>query len=92
MADFMERITELEAKNAELERKLDAAYRLNARESSLEAERIKANLSKDFGWLYEDFLEYDNSEVSAENYESLQAILKKAFRALERNGIDFKRG
>ena len=43
-----------------------------------------------FAFLYEDWLEYEFSDVSEDNYESLQAIIKKIFRSLERNGIDFK--
>ena len=58
--------------------------------SSLEAERIRSELKKAFIYLYEDWLDYEFSDVSEENYESLQAIIKKIFRSLERNGIDFK--
>ena len=48
------------------------------------------DLKKSLMFLYEDWLEYEFSDVSEENYESLQAIIKKMFRVLERNGIDFK--
>lgn len=40
--------------------------------------------------MYEDWLEYEFSDVSEVNYESLQVIIKKVFRTLERSGIDFK--
>lgn len=81
---------ELEAQNAELEEKLREAYSINSREESLEAEKIRSELKKAFMYLYEDWLDYEFSDVSEENYESLQAIIKKIFRVLERNGIDFK--
>ena len=51
---------------------------------------MRSELKKAFAFLYEDWLEYEFSDVSEENYESLQAIIKKTFRVLERNGIDFK--
>ena len=81
---------ELEAKNAELEEKLKEAYSINSREESLEAEKIRSELKKAFIYLYEDWLEYEFSDVSEDNFASLQAIIKKMFRTLERNGIDFK--
>lgn len=84
------RIAILESKNAEIDSKLNEAYSLNIRESSLEAEKIRTELKKSFVSLYEDWLEYEFSDVSEANYESLQAIIKKIFRSLERNGIDFK--
>lgn len=80
----------LESKNAEMDSKLNDAYSLNTREASLEAEKIRTELKKSFVSLYEDWLEYEFSDVSEVNYESLQAIIKKVFRSLERNGIDFK--
>ena len=83
-------ILELENKIQELEDKLTNAYSINAREASMEAEKIRDNLSKQFTFLYEDYQEYIGSNVSEENYLSLLAILKKVFRALERNGIKFK--
>lgn len=83
-------ISTLESQNSELDSKLNDAYAINSRESSLEAEKIRSELKKAFAFLYEDWLEYEFSDVSEENYESLQAIIKKIFRSLERNGIDFK--
>ena len=80
----------LESQNSELDSKLNDAYAINSRESSLEAEKIRSELKKSFAFLYEDWLEYEFSDVSEDNYESLQAIIKKIFRSLERNGIDFK--
>lgn len=85
-----QQFTVLEAKNAELDGKLNDAYALNSREASLEAEKIRKELQEAFAFLYEDWLEYEYSDVSEANYESLQAIIKKSFRALERNGISFK--
>ena len=82
-------VSSLESQNSELDSKLNDAYTINSRESSLEAEKIRAELKKAFA--YEDWLEYEYSDVSEENYESLQAIIKKIFRSLERNGIDFTR-
>ncbi len=84
------RVSSLESQNAELDSKLNDAYAINSRESSLEAEKIRSELKKAFAFLYEDWLEYEFSDVSEDNYESLQAIIKKIFRSLERNGIDFK--
>lgn len=84
------RVSSLESQNAELDSKLNDAYAINSRESSLEAEKIRLELKKAFAFLYEDWLEYEFSDVSEDNYESLQAIIKKIFRSLERNGIDFK--
>lgn len=84
------KVTALESQNAELDSKLNDAYAINSRESSLEAEKIRSELKKAFAFLYEDWLEYEFSDVSENNYESLQAIIKKIFRSLERNGIDFK--
>lgn len=84
------KVTALESQNAELDSKLNDAYAINSRESSLEAEKIRSELKKAFAFLYEDWLEYEFSDVSEDNYESLQAIIKKIFRSLERNGIDFK--
>ncbi len=80
----------LEQKNIEIEEKLRDAYTINSRESSLAAEKIRSDLSKSFSYLYEDWLEYNGAEFSEENYESLQAIIKKSFRALERSGIPFQ--
>ena len=85
-----QQIASLESKIAELDSKLNDAYSINSRESSLEAEKIRSELKKAFAFLYEDWLEYEFSDVSEDNYESLQAIIKKIFRSLERNGIDFK--
>lgn len=84
------RVSFLESQNSELDSKLNDAYAINSRESSLEAEKIRSELKKAFAFLYEDWLEYEFSDVSEDNYESLQAIIKKIFRSLERNGIDFK--
>ncbi|MGN0623280.1 MAG: hypothetical protein ACI4JA_04945 [Oscillospiraceae bacterium] len=84
------KVAALESQNAELDSKLNDAYAINSRESSLEAEKIRLELKKAFAFLYEDWLEYEFSDVSEDNYESLQAIIKKIFRSLERNGIDFK--
>lgn len=88
--ELRKQISTLEIKNSELDSKLNDAYAINSRESSLEAEKIRSELKKAFTFLYEDWLEYEFSNVSEENYESLQAIIKKIFRSLERNGIDFK--
>ena len=85
-----QQVTSLESKIAELDSKLNDAYSINSRESSLEAEKIRSELKKAFSFLYENWLEYEFSDVSEDNYESLQAIIKKIFRSLERNGIDFK--
>lgn len=89
-SNFRQQVASLENKIAELDGKLNDAYAINSRESSLEAEKIRSELKKAFSFLYEDWLEYEFSDVSEENYESLQAIIKKIFRSLERNGIDFK--
>ena len=88
--ELKSRIASLESQNSELDSKLNDAYAINSRESSLEAEKIRSELKKAFAFLYEDWLEYEFSDVSEDNYESLQAIIKKIFRSLERNGIDFK--
>ncbi len=85
-----EQINILENQNAELDKKLTDAYSINSRESSLEAERIRSSLQKAAIFLYEDWIEYEDSDVSEDNYKSLQAIIKKIFRSFERNGIDFK--
>ena len=45
---------------------------------------------KYFPFYDEDWLDYEFSDVSEENFESLQAIIKKVFRVLERNGINYK--
>lgn len=89
-SDLRQQVRSLEIKIAELDSKLNDAYSINSRESSLEAEKVRSELKKAFSFLYEDWLEYEFSDVSEENYESLQAIIKKIFRSLERNGIDFK--
>lgn len=89
-SDLRQQVRSLETKIAELDSKLNDAYSINSREASLEAEKIRSELKKAFSFLYEDWLEYEFSDVSEENYESLQAIIKKIFRSLERNGIDFK--
>lgn len=88
--ELKSRVASLESQNSELDSKLNDAYAINSRESSLEAEKIRSELKKSFAFLYEDWLEYEFSEVSEDNYESLQAIIKKIFRSLERNGIGFK--
>lgn len=88
--ELKKKISSLESKNSELDSKLNDAYAINSRESSLEAEKIRSELKKSFAFLYEDWLEYEFSDASEDNYESLQAIIKKIFRSLERNGIDFK--
>ena len=84
------KISSLESLNAELDSKLNDAYAINSLKSSEEVEKVRMNLKKEFEYLYEDWLEYEFSDVSEENYESLQAIIKKMFRSLERNGINFK--
>ena len=88
--ELKNQLSSLESQNTELDSKLNDAYAINSRESSLEAEKVRSELKKAFSFLYEDWLEYEFSDVSEENYESLQAIIKKIFRSLERNGIDFK--
>lgn len=88
--ELKKQISSLKSQNSELDNKLNDAYAINSRESSLEAEKIRSELKKASAFLYEDWLEYEFSDVSKENYESLQAIIKKIFRSLERNGIDFK--
>lgn len=88
--ELKKNISALEGRISELDSKLNDAYAINSRESSLEAKKIRSELKKAFTFLYEDWLEYEFSDVSEENYESLQAIIKKIFRSLERNGIDFK--
>ena len=89
-SDLRQQVRSLETKIAELDSKLNDAYSINSREASLEAEKVRSELKKAFSFLYEDWLEYEFSDVSEENYESLQAIIKKIFRSLERNWIDFK--
>lgn len=89
-SDLRQQVRSLETKITELDSKLNDAYSINSREASLEAEKVRSELKKAFSFLYEDWLEYEFSDVSEENYESLQAIMKKIFRSLERNGIDFK--
>ena len=89
-ADLHKQIEALERSNAELDSKLSEAFTINSRESSLEAEKVRSELQKAFAFLYEDWLEYEFSDASEENYESLQAIIKKMFRSLERNGIHCK--
>ena len=88
--ELKNKISTLADQNSELDAKLSDAYKINSREASLEAEKIRTELGKAFTFLYEDWLEYEFSEVSEENYESLQAIVKKAFRSLDRNGIKYK--
>ena len=88
--ELQKRITELENENAELNKKLDDVYSIDEHNKSMAHERLIANLEKDFAFLYEDFQEYANSEVSADNYLTLQVIIKKMFRALNRNGIHFE--
>lgn len=88
--DLQAKIQELENENAELNRKLDDVYAIDEYNKSMAHERLIANLEKDFAFLYEDFQEYANSEVSADNYLTLQVIIKKMFRALNRNGIHFE--
>ena len=85
-----QQITVLESQNAELDRKLDDAYSIHNRNSLLAVEKVRSELRKAFKYLYEDWLEYESSDVNEENYQSLQAIIKKTFRSLERNGIKFK--
>lgn len=89
-SNLRQQVRSLETKIAELDSKLNDAYSINSREASLEAEKVRSELKKAFSFLYEDWLEYEFSDVSEENYESLQAIMKKIFRSLERNGIEFK--
>lgn len=81
---------ELTRQNTELDAKLTDAYQINARAMSLEAEKIRFNLQKEFSFLLEDYKEFNLSECSENNYESLQAIIKKCFRAVERStGVKF---
>lgn len=80
----------LKEKIRELDEKLKEAYSINSRESSLEAEKIKNDISKSLTLCYEDWIEYEMSDYSEENYESLQAIIKRIFRAVEKNGINLK--
>lgn len=87
--DLQAKIQELKNENAELNRKLGDVYAIDERNKSMEYERLIANLSKDFGFLYDDFQEYANSEATPDNYLTLQVIIKKMFRALNRNGITF---
>lgn len=88
--EMQTQIDELKKRNAELDAKLTDAYTINARQASLEAERIRVNLQRDFGYLFADWAEYQNSKCSENNYESLQAIIIKCFRAVERNtGVKF---
>lgn len=84
------RVAELEAENADLNRRLDEAYQINTRESSMEAVKILDRLKKDFGYLHSGFSKYQNAENSEENFLSLKAIIKKAFRSLERIGVKFE--
>ena len=88
--ELKKQVSVLENQNIYLDSKLNEAYSINSRESSLEAEKIRSDLKKAFAFLYEDWLEYESSDVTQDNYESLQAIIKKIFRSLERNGINFK--
>lgn len=98
MQEMQAEINALQAENQalksrvlELDNKLNDAFALNAREASMEAEKIKFELEKAFGFILEDFEEYgDNNENSIENYESLKAIIKKCFRAVARIGIKIK--
>jgi hypothetical protein len=89
--ELKKQISSLEIQISDLDGKLNDAYEINSRASSLEAEKIRSELKKAFAFLYEDWLEYEFSDVSEDNYASLQAIIKKIFRSLERSGIDFKR-
>ena len=67
-----------------------STYSINSREASLEAEKIREDLKKSFTYLYEEWQEYSDSEYNENNYESLQAIINKIFRALRKNGIEFR--
>ena len=80
----------LSDENLELNKQLKEIVELNKRESSLEAERLKHNISKSLELSYENWCDYVDAEYSDDNYESLKAILKSIFRILERNNIDFK--
>ncbi|MDD6085393.1 MAG: hypothetical protein PUB76_05405 [Oscillospiraceae bacterium] len=80
----------LSNENLELNKQLKEVIELNKRESSLEAERLKHNISKSLELSYENWCDYVDAECSDDNYESLKAILKSIFRTLERNNIDFK--
>ena len=89
--ELKNQITDLENKKSESTTKsLTKPILSTAVNLHLKAEKMRSELKKAFAFLYEDWLEYEFSDVSEENYESLQAIIKKTFRALERNGIDFK--
>ena len=88
--DLNEQIKVLNENNLLLDQKLNDAYSINSREASMEAEKIRSELEKEFSFFYEDWLEYEFSDVSEDNYESLQAIIKKIFRSLDRNGINYK--
>ena len=89
-SNLRQQVATLESKIAELDGKLNDVYSINSRESSLEAERVRAELKKAFSRLYETWLEYEFSDVNEDNYATLQAIINKTFRSLEMNGIDFK--
>ena len=60
---------------------------MDRREEALKLERAKASIKRDFDYIREDIAEYIGAECSPENYESLQVILKKVFRALKRAGL-----
>lgn len=51
--DLRKQIATLESQNSELDSKLNDAYTINSRESSLEAERVRAELKKAFSRLYD---------------------------------------
>lgn len=78
----------LQAENARLNTALDNAYSINAREASMEAERIRATLHKDFSYLYDDWCEYTEAPATDINYQTLNVIIKKMFRALRRVNIN----
>lgn len=55
-----------------------------------ELERMKQNVEKWANVLYDGWQEYANAKMSPENYESMQAIVKKMFRVLATSGYDVK--
>ena len=81
---------EYTGKIAELEAQLKEAFEHNDRESSLEAEKLRTELTRSLQLCYDDWLEYEQAEFSENNYESLQSIIKQVFKALDKINIKFK--
>ncbi len=59
------------------------------KELSEEGEKVRSQIKSDVMCLYRDWLDFENADVSRENYEALQTVIKKVFLSLEKNGIDF---